>query len=136
MARSLIRSLLNAHVQSIPDLPPLQLENTPSIGRTGQPFSRLTLLPATTIEASAGLIGQNKVSGLLQVDLFYPENLGTAAAEAMADTVAAAFPRGLRLNQGDTYIHFGPPTIGAGYIFAPFYCLPVTVDWWAVVPAS
>jgi hypothetical protein len=136
MSRATIRSLINAHVASIPGLPPLQLENTPNIGQTGKPFSRLTLLPARSRSSSVGRNGTDLHRAIVQIDLFYPIDMSTRQADLMADIVCSHFPRGFVLGEGDVHVHFSTPSIDAGYIFEPFYCLPVVVEWSSVLPAQ
>lgn len=135
MSRSIVRSLINSHVSSIVGLPPLQLENTANVGVTGQPFSRLTLIPSATRQVSVGAHGKDMAVGLAQLDLFFPKDLGTAGPDALADIVIAAFPRGLTLFdlEKNVYVHFKTPSLRTGYLFESFYCLPVTVEWSSVI---
>lgn len=138
MSRAIIRSLLNDHVDSIVGLPPIQYENTPNIGQTGKPFTRVTNIPANTLQVSAGINGKDRALGLLQIDLFFPTDLGTINSELMADAVIAAFPRGLTLTHEDTntVVHFKSPSVRVGYTFEPFYCLPITVEWSSVLQSQ
>jgi hypothetical protein len=133
MSRTTFRTLIESHVAAIPGLPPLQRENTPNIGKTGQPFARLTMLPARSVQSSVGLYGTDLHRALVQIDLFYPINAGTGPAEAMADTICSLFPRGFILSQGNVHMNFGTPSIDAGYTFESFYCLPVVVEWSSVL---
>ena len=129
MTYAATRELINTHVQAIAGLPPVQLENTPNIGKTGQAFTRVTVAPLRATELTMGLTGQDLVRGVVRIDLFFPQNKGTAEAAALADTVVAAFPRGLYLADADVLLNFGPPSVDVGAIVEPFYILPILVEY-------
>lgn len=134
MSYSAIYSALDAHVQGITGLPALQLENTSNIAKTGTPFSRLTILPARATQLTVGVDGRDQVSGLAQLDLFYPLNAGTATVNAMVDTVLDSFPRGLTLTSGDTQVHIQVVWREAGRRLDQFYNVPVVIQWSSIRP--
>ena len=88
MRYAAIQSLLDAHLAQVTGLPPLQLENTRNVGKTGQAFSRATLV---TNESQAASNQMTRYGGLYVVDLYYPIDTGVADANAMADAVIGHF---------------------------------------------
>lgn len=133
MSIATIQTLLDTHLQTLTGLPPLQLENTRNIGVTGVAFSRATLLPARTTQVTIGINGKDEVKGLYQVDLFTPQDTGTATANALADDVMDHFPRGLVLTQSGIYLHILRAWREVGRREAPFYNVPVLVEWSAII---
>ena len=126
---AIIQSLLDTQLQSLSGLPPLQLENTVNIGKTGVSFSRATLLPAAKSQASVGISGQDLIRGIYQVDLFVPQDTGSASVNALADSVVDHFPRGLALASGEVVVHINTASRLTGGRMEPFYSVPVQVQW-------
>lgn len=132
MKFAIIQSLLDAHLQTLSNLPKLQLENTKNIGETGKPFSRAVLLPATpefVAPIRLSMPGEIVYTGLYQVDLFYPLDKGSLTANQMADAVMAHFSRGLLLFTDGVSVEIGIARREAAFRSEPFYHLPVSVPW-------
>lgn len=135
---SQIQSALDAYLTthaSFADLPKLQLENTRNVGQTGVPFTRATLLPARTTQATIGLNGRDAWAGLYQIDVFYPVDSGTTEINRIVDIIVDGFPRGTQLTS-DPAIYTNPIHLqiqacsrDVGRRIDPFYCVPVTVQW-------
>lgn len=127
-----IQSLLDTHLATVPDLPPLQLENTRNIAQTGQPFSRATL--ATTEATSASNIS-TRFGGLYVIDLYFPQDTGVSTSNAMADAVIAHFWNVAqhRLEGDGVIVQLGRAWRESVGRREPFYALQVKVRWHALL---
>lgn len=94
---------LITQLQTVPDLPPLQLEN--AVMQAKGPFARATTIRSRPGTLTVGVTGKDLHAHLLQVDLFNRLNEGTETSSALADAVIEAFPRGLELTADDVTIH-------------------------------
>ena len=134
MSYQAIQSLLVERLKTVDGLPTLQEENTKNVARTGVPFSRATLIQSRATPATIGASGRDERSGLLQVDLFVPQDTGVSAVNALADAVVAHFPRGLSLTQDDTSVQVVLAWRETGTRHKePFYGVPVIVQWRTIV---
>jgi hypothetical protein len=124
-----IQTLLDSHLAELTTLPPLQLENTRNIGKTGMSFTRATLMPARSTQISLGIAGHDRYDGLYQVDLFVPEDTGTTDINILVDSVLDQFLRGLQLVDGDILVRIGNSWREAGGRVEPFYNVPITIEW-------
>ena len=78
---------------------------------------------------------QHVQRGIFQVSLFYPLAAGTAAVNARAEMVRAAFRRGLSLTSGGIIVTVEKTAeIGPGAIADDRFVLPVRVRFYAPVP--
>lgn len=128
--------LLIERLQTVAELPALQLENT-NIDPQGKAFSRATLIRTRPSQGSVGASGRDRHSGLLQVDLFVPLGTGTTAANAIADEVISTFPRGLTLTSGALNLHVVRAyRETGGRLLDKFHQVPVSIEWWSMQPAS
>lgn len=129
--------LLVDRLRTVPNLPPLQTENT-NIDPAGKAFSRATLIRTRPTQLSLGTTGQDLHSGLLQVDLYVPVGAGTSIPNTVADAVIAAFPRGLTLTAEDIRVHVRQSyreTGGRG-LNDKFHAVPVAIEWSTSRPAA
>ena len=74
---------------------PTQFENAPFTPQAGVVYLREAYLPASTI--ALGLSQTDDYSGIYQVMVMAPKDGGKGAGLNTAQTVMAAFPRGLRM---------------------------------------
>ncbi len=96
-----IQTLLDAALEAVTDIPTVQVENT-NVNTVGAitPWVRGTLLPSRSTPLTIGVGAMKTMSGLYQVDCFYPRAQGSEAGRTMADAIVAAFPMGLQLTDG------------------------------------
>ena len=133
MSITAVQTALVAHLKTLTGLPPLQEENTRNIGKSGQTFTRATLLPSATRPLSVGINGRDQLSGLLQVDIFVPQDVGVAAANTLADQLVAHFGRGTQLIEAGVTTHIQRAWRQVGGRIETFYQVPVVIQWSAIV---
>lgn len=124
-----IRTALNTHLQLIPNLPSLQLENTKNIAVSGQAFTRATLLPAETFAETIGVSGKNRNHGLYQIDLFGVADNGTDTVDTLADVIISHFKRGTTLTEDGLIVNIEMAWSETGSILHSFYNVPVVIRW-------
>ena len=95
------QNALDATLSGIADLPTIVLENTDR-DTCDDYYMRSTLLPARAEITSLGETGWNRFFGLYQVDLFYPVNESSDAANFDADKIIAGFPQKTIIINGST----------------------------------
>lgn len=112
-----IRSVLRAHLLSLPNLPDAAWENRSFTPTLGTPWMRETLLPADERQTASDTL---QALGLTQFDVVYPADSGTETAEDMADTIKH---------------HFRPPQVVGGVVIERADRLPGRIDGaWYMVP--
>jgi hypothetical protein len=103
MSTESIYQALITQLKTVTGLPPLQTENTTMQAKGS--FSRATVIRSRPDTLTVGVTGRDLHTAILQVDVFVPLNIGSEAANALADAVIAAFPRGLELTADGDVIH-------------------------------
>jgi hypothetical protein len=132
-----IRNILNSRLSS--SFPTLSIawENTNFTPPTNAPHVRVSFLPSETRPAANHASAMDFESGIYQLDLYVPQNTGTANADATAREIRRQFKRGLALfdvNNIQVMIQ-GTPSVSDGRIEGPFWRSRITVPWFAYVPA-
>lgn len=131
MNEALYQALI-ARLKTVSGLPKLQVENT--VAKANGEFTRATLIRTRPQQLSVGVNGRDLHVGLMQVDIFVPVNTGTSQANTIADSVIAAFPRGLTLNAGDNRVHIRTAyRETASRLNDQFHQVPVVVEWQLVL---
>lgn len=99
MSYKLIHTSLDTQLQTVTGLPTLQIENTrKGNDKRTKEWTRSTLLPTKTSIETLGPLGYNKLKGLYQIDIFYPEDASYGDTFDMAELVLAKFIIGDNLN--------------------------------------
>jgi hypothetical protein len=130
MNYSAIRTLLDAQVDTVTGLPARAYENERYVATTGTPWCRTTLLPAEPTALTVGPNGQNQAKGLFQVDLLYPQSIGTATVNALATLITTALKRGTILTDGTNNVHVDMSWQQTAYtIQQVWYVVPVVIRW-------
>jgi len=124
-----IQKALDAHLLALDGIPQVQLENTRAPFKTGQSFTRATLIPSQPQQRTVGVTGRDMLSGLYQIDLFIPQDTGVDAANGLVDLVLGHFQRGMRIEHDGITVHIQRAGREAGSRHEPFYQAPVTVTW-------
>lgn len=127
-----IHALMDAHLALVSGLPPLKTENKAYQPTTGQPWTRAVLRTTESVRESSM---STRYGGLYLIDLFYPQDTGVAAANAMADAVIAHFkaaPLG-RLQDAEVTVQLQNAWRDAAGRQEPFYGVQVVVRWHALI---
>lgn len=134
-----IKAALETVLAGLSPALPTQWEGTPITPPTpASGWLRTHLLPAVSKPAGLGSAAQTIHTGIFQVSVFWPAGVGTGAAVAVADAVAALFHRGSSASSGSTRVEFLTPSI-APLIHAtddPWLHIPVSVPYRAFAPAQ
>ncbi|MCA7945568.1 phage tail terminator-like protein [Burkholderia vietnamiensis] len=129
--RAALESRLAALAPSIPNA----WENTAYTPTLSVAFQRPTLMRASPENPAMGSAMYRDV-GVFQVMLCYPLNGGAGAADDRAKLVRSWFPRGSSLTtQGITVMIQKTPTIGPGASDGSFWCVPVSIPYFANILA-
>lgn len=122
MSISAIRSTLESALDGM--TPPLATswQNVPFTPVTGTPYQRATLLLAEPNNREFGANFQEQ--GFLQVDLYYPQSVGSSAVEERAELLRTTFKRGKTF--GSLCID-ATPEIKPAYNDGDRYVLPVRI---------
>lgn len=111
----------------------VQTENENFTPPTGKPWARITNLTAQPDQATLGDGGQDLHVGILQVDLFYPQGKGRAAALAMADRIRAHFKGGDGWRYDGQAVRVTSCGRGTGINEGGWYRISVSINWKAHV---
>lgn len=74
-----------------------QFENRTFTPPNAARWAAVWFLPTQPVVATLGDGGDDRLDGIFQIDLYYPQNKGSGTAGAMADTIRNAFTAGHRL---------------------------------------
>ena len=117
-----IRAALETALNSITPSIPCAWQNVPFTPVTGTPYQRATLLLAEPDNREFGASFQEQ--GFLQVDLCYPQSVGSNAVEARAELLRTTFKRGTTI--GSLCID-ATPEIKPAYNDGDRYVVPVRI---------
>jgi hypothetical protein len=127
MSIAIIQTLLDDKVATLSP-PSFNKENTQITSQVKAAYSRATLLPRESV-SYGGQNGATEVGGLYQIDLFYPQGTGVAAANAMADSIVAAFKAAMFLTGSGVTVQIQQAWRDAGTTQGHFYSAPVVIRW-------
>lgn len=133
MSQVLIRKALELKIKAVAAALPTPLsiawENAPFDPDTSKPYLKVQLVPAETENPSFGGSHQRK-HGTFNVIVRYPEGSGPAGAEATAEAIIAAFPRGLIIPSTGFSVQIdNTPSITAAQISQGWYMVPVPIRY-------
>ena len=93
------------------------------------PWGRLTTLPAQPIPTEIGAVLTDIISGVTQIDLFYPAGRGRGAALSKADEILSVYRRNANLAYGDAQVRIESSGISQGADNNPWYHVYITIVW-------
>jgi len=126
-----IRSALETALAAMSPSLETAWENVP-FSPSAAPYQAAYLMPNTpeNIEYGPTFIQ----SGIFQVSLFYPLQVGASAAMARAELIRTAFARGSSfLNSGITVRIMRTPEVGAGTVDGDRFFIPVKIRFSAFI---
>ncbi len=102
------------------------------VAKKPKPYLRATFLKNPNIRRSTNPSSLHRMSGLFQVDVFYPIGTGEIAAREVAAAVIAQFPIGSKLGDDSLTVRIDErPTDGPSLIDGALLQIPVTIRWLA-----
>ena len=122
MSISAIRATLESALDGMTPAIQTAWQNVPFTPVTGTPYQRATLLLAEPDNREFGASFQEQ--GFLQVDLCYPQSVGSNAVEARAELLRTTFKRGTTI--GSISID-ATPEIKPAYNDGDRYLVPVRI---------
>lgn len=138
MSLNAIRNILNVKMATISATPRIAWENAPFTPKPTESHYRVNLLTAQTRPAANHRSAMDFESGIYQVDVFVPQNEGTASAGALAEAVRSLFYRGLKLSDANniSVMISSTPSIVFSSREGAFWRVQVDVPWFSYVPGS
>lgn len=106
-------------------------ENTEIKTSASATFLSSYLLMAEPTAAGCGTDAPNKQTGLYQVNVNTPFNVGSGPALVIADAVAEEFKRGTKLDAGDFEITIKKVFVSKSIKDNTHYTIPVTIQFYA-----
>lgn len=132
MSISAIRSALESALDGMAPALATSWQNVPFIPVTGTPYQRATLLLAEPDNREFGASFQEQ--GFLQVDLCYPQSVGSNAVEARAELLRDTFKRGATfINGGITTTISATPELASAYNDGDRFVRPVKIRFHAYI---
>lgn len=110
---------------------PVALENVPYSSENGAPYIAVFNLPAPVIESTLGAGGCELHSGLLQLNLNYPQDTGTTAIKTKANVIRVWFKNGATFTAGGISARIKNTSIAQIIVDGGWCTLPVTVEYYA-----
>jgi hypothetical protein len=97
-------------------------------------WARVFFMPNTPEVETLGAAGEDMVTGLLQVDMSYPQNAGTSAPRADYETMRATFYPGARFTSSTQAVMVTSFAKSGGRLVDQWYRVSFTVYWYALIP--
>ena len=126
-----VRAALEAKLNGMANPISYAWENVPFTPVVGVPYAAAYLLPASPENPTMGDTYYQE-QGIFQVSLFYPLQVGPAAAAVRAQLIRTAFKRGTSMVSGTVTVRVSrTPEIGQGRVDGDRWHLPVRIVWFA-----
>jgi hypothetical protein len=109
-------------------------ENAPLTKPTNAKWGQVFFLPNQPSVETLGLIGQDGVDGIMQIDMNYPQNSGAAAADSDFETVRGSFKAGTSLTASGQVVTIISCGRSSGRLVDQWYRVSFTVGWRALIP--
>lgn len=127
-----IRAALEVTLSQIPDVPPIQYNNTRYQPTTGQPFITSNFLPTSRRPAELGTLPFNLYQGLFVVNVYTPDNTGPTQNQNICNSILTAFPAGTHsLEFNDQIVRIEYTEMLGSFKDSPWFITPVNVGWYA-----
>lgn len=131
MTISNIRSALIQAIENLNLALPTAHENVTFTPPENQPWLAVFFLPNQPEVHTLGTQGQDMITGILQVDTYYPVGVGSKDQFDLIDQIRSAFPAGSKPSYSGQEVVVRSCGRGPGLVEGSFYRIPVTVYWYA-----
>ena len=133
MSNQVIRSLLETRLDTLSPSIATVKENTAYTPVKGTVYQRVFVLMAQTENPTLG-DGFKRERGIFQVNLHYPEFVGSGTSTARAELIKTLFKRGTTMNSGTLRVMIDrSPYTSQGLNSDGFFVLPVSIPFFADV---
>lgn len=106
-------------------------ENTKFEPQEGVGYLRAFLLPAEPEQATIGVNGLDRVTGIYQIDVCEPKDGGNGALLRKVDAILAQFARGTSVTSNGVTLTIQRSWPGPAIARDSFYVIPVSVSWYS-----
>lgn len=113
---------------------PAAYENEPFTKPSGAKWAQVYFLPNVPSVETLGAEGQDFVDGIVQIDLNYPVETGTADGRSDFESIRAAFPAGARPVYSGQEVIIRNCGRSPGRVVDGWYRLSITITWYALIP--
>jgi hypothetical protein len=121
------RAALESYLVATPGIPAVAHQNVIYTPTTGTSFIKATFVPAMIRPAVRGPNPQLRYDSLFTILICTPENKGSGAGYAIADTLLDRFKATTDIAYEDIFVSVEYSEVGTSYLTPPFYCTPLTV---------
>lgn len=131
-----IRRALEKRLATIQDTngdPQIAFENSNYDPKGETQWLRSVVSYTESKPASVGVNSQIRYDGLMFIDCFVKADIGTVAADALAQQVLDLFPYGELLQENGKEIRIRFSERERGFQSPPYYQVPVTVTWYSYI---
>ncbi len=105
------RQIIESYVQSNLTGTPVKYDNVPFDQETADSFVSLSILSGTGSNISIGQLPRQRYAGIIQFDIYVPENTGTANARSIATSIRELFNNQTLPESDGIVIRTRPPTL-------------------------
>jgi len=126
-------ALFTAAISALGSIP-TAFENVPFTKPVNAKWAALFFLPNRPGVETLGSVGQDMVTGIMQIDINYPQDTGDSAARADFETIRVAFKAGYSFTSSGQVVTITNCGRSAGRLVDQFYRVSTTVSWWAMIP--
>lgn len=126
-----IKAGLSSRVEALTLIPALDV-SWPGIAfdPTSAGYLKVSHVPSSTEHLFLRDTDENRYSGLLLLDLFWPQDRGEIEATEKAGEIIDHFKLGTVIKYGGITIRIErPPSISSAFEVAPFFQVPVTITY-------
>lgn len=120
---------LNLLITAHPELSVLQVENQQKRLGDGYGWLRSTLLPSTDDIATLGPGGFTRNHGVMQIDMFYPNDELANEARNRVDIILQAFEYGKVFTDTDFQMVIDSTEVMPAYSIKNYYCIPMRIGY-------
>lgn len=126
-----LRNGLGAHLDVMPDRPPIAFENV-DLDQNDQTYLSQSILPAEDTPVGIEQGGTDMLTGIYQIMVNVKKDLGWGAYVAELERIKAHFPRSGSIIVGGTRITFVKIFASSAIIDSNFFRVPISIRYSAI----